>query len=151
MKTLNLASSLFWLLVSLVFFVPSIRLGIGTAHNPGTGFITFWTAGILGILSLWLFVKALFEKDALSSDGPLFGKEWPRAVIVLVLVVVYSAVMPKLGYLISTFALMSLVFGILEKGKIGFVLLYALLATLITYQVFSKWLDCAFPPGLLGF
>ena len=151
MKTLELASSLFWLLVSLVFIAASVHLGTGSVHNPGMGFITFWAAGILGVLSLALFVKALFEKEVSSPDEPLFGKTWPRAVIVLTLLIVYSVFMPKLGYLISTFVLMSLLFWILEKGKIGFVFLYAALSTFVTYQVFSKWLNCQFPDGFFGF
>ena len=151
MKTLEWASSLFWLLVALVFMAASVRLGTGSVHNPGMGFITFWAAGILGLLSLGLFVKALFEKEVSSPDEPLFGKTWPRTVIVLALLIVYSVFMPTVGYLISTFVLMSLLFWILEKGKIGFVLLYAALSTFVTYQVFSKWLNCQFPDGFFGF
>ena len=52
MKTLDLASSLFWLFVSIAVFVESLRLGIGTLRSPGMGFMTFAASGILGILSL---------------------------------------------------------------------------------------------------
>jgi hypothetical protein len=39
---------------------------------------------------------------------------------------------------------------VLEKKKPGRVFASALLSTLITYFVFSKWLNCQFPDGLFG-
>ena len=71
MKTLDSASSFFWLLVSLVTLRESYRLGIGSVHNPGTGFLSFWAAAILGILSLVLLLMALLKKEA-STRTPSF-------------------------------------------------------------------------------
>jgi hypothetical protein len=59
--------------------------------------------------------------------------------------------MPVLGYLISTFLLMIVLFWILERGKVVFVFVSSILATIVTYFVFSKWLNCQFPDGLFGF
>jgi len=42
-------------------------------------------------------------------------------------------------------------FWILERRKIGFVFISSVLATLITYFLFSKWLNCHFPEWLFGF
>ena len=151
MKTLDQTSSLFWLLVSIVVFAESIRIGVGTVQNPGMGFMTFGASGILGALSLVLFLQASLRKEDLQH-APLFaGTLWRRILFVLLVLTIYARVMPAVGYLISTFVLMSLLFWVLEKKRIGFVLLYALLATLLTYLVFSKWLNCQFPQGLFGF
>jgi putative tricarboxylic transport membrane protein len=151
MKTLDQTSSLFWLLVSILVFAESIRIGVGTVQNPGMGFMTFGASGILGVLSLVLvFQASLRRKDV--PHKPLFaGRMWRRVLFVLLALTIYARVMPILGYLISTFLLMSLLFWILERKRIGFVLLYALLATLFTHLVFSKWLNCQFPHGLFGF
>ncbi|MCU0594477.1 MAG: tripartite tricarboxylate transporter TctB family protein [Desulfobacterota bacterium] len=151
MRTLDRTSSLFWLLVSILVFAESLRIGIGTVQNPGMGFMTFGASGILGILSLVLFAQAAFRKED-APPKPLFaGTLWRRVLFVLVVLVIYARVMPVLGYLISTFLLMSLLFWVLERGRIGFVLLYALAATFVTHLVFSKWLNCQFPHGLFGF
>jgi hypothetical protein len=113
--------------------------------------MTFGASGILGILSLVLFFQASLRKDD-TPRKPLFaGTQWQRVLFVLLALTVYARVMPALGYLISTFLLMSLLFWLLERGRMGFVLLYALLATLFTHLVFSKWLNCQFPHGLFGF
>jgi hypothetical protein len=76
---------------------------------------------------------------------------WRRILFVLVLLWLYAWAMPTVGYLISTFILMSLLFWVLEKKKPGWVLTSSVLSTLLTYVVFSKWLNCQFPDGLLGF
>ncbi len=150
MKTYDQASSLFWLLISIAVFVESIRLGIGSLHNPSRGFLTFGASGILGILSLVLFVQASVRKEEAERE-PLFNGRWQRILFVLIVLILYSWSMPILGYLISTFALMTLLFWVLEKKKIWVVLLSSSLSTLATYLVFSKWLNCQFPGGLFGF
>jgi hypothetical protein len=151
MKTLDQAGSLFWLLVSVAVFVESIRLGIGKVQNPGMGFMTFGASGILGILSLVLFIRASLSKEEGESRPLLAGGFWKRVLFVLLLLSAYSVVMPILGYLLSTFILMTLLFWVLERKKVGFIFMASLLSTLITYLVFSKWLNCQFPNGLFGF
>jgi len=151
MRTLDRTSSLFWLLVSILVFAESIRIGIGTVQNPGMGFMTFGASAILGVLSLALFFQSSFRKEDVQHKPLFAGTSWPRILFVLLALAVYARIMPILGYLTSTFVLMSLLFWVLEKKRVGFVLLYALLATLFTHLVFSKWLNCQFPQGLFGF
>lgn len=151
MKNLDQASSLFWLLVSIAVLVESIRLGIGKVQNPGMGFMTFGASGILGILSLALFIRASLSREEREAK-PLFGGGlWKRVLFVLLVLSVYSVAMPTLGYLLSTFILMTLLFWVLERRKVWLVFMASFLSTLITYFVFSKWLNCQFPDGLFGF
>ncbi len=150
MKTLDQTSSLFLLLVSISVLVESLRLGIGSVQNPGMGFMTFGASGILGILSLVLFLDATLRKGE-GKTKPLFAEKlWKRVVFVVLVLILYSRMMPVLGYLISTFLLMSLLLGVLERKKIWLVLVSSLLSTWMTYIVFSKWLNCQFPDGLFG-
>lgn len=151
MRILDQISSLFWLLVSLSVFVESLRLGIGTPKNPGVGFLTFCASGVLGILSLILFLQASLRKKA-TEPAPLFaGPLWKRSLLVLILLILYARMMPVLGYLISTFLLMTGLFWILEPKRIVWAFISSILTTLISYLVFSKWLNCQFPDGLFGF
>ena len=151
MKAYDWISSAFWLVVSVAVFVESIRLGIGSLHNPGRGFMTIGASGILGILSLVLFVQASIRKEDVAREPLFAGALWERIVFVLIALGLYSIFMPTLGYLISTFILMTLLFWVLEKKKIGWVLVSSVLSTVLTYLVFSKWLNCQFPTGPLGF
>jgi hypothetical protein len=151
MKTLDQTSSLFWLLVSVSVFIGSLRLGIGSLHNPGMGFLTFGASGILGILSLILFLQASLQKKEVKAAPFFAGPLWKRIFLVLIALILYSRLMSVLGYLISTFLLMTFLFLILERKKMVFVLVSSILATVVTYLVFSKWLNCQFPDGLFGF
>jgi hypothetical protein len=76
---------------------------------------------------------------------------WKRILFVLIVLILYSRMMSVLGYLISTFLLMTALFWILERKKIVFVFVSSILTTLFTYFVFSKWLNCQFPDGLFRF
>jgi hypothetical protein len=147
MKTYDRGSSLFWLLFSAVFFVESLRLGIGKLHAPGTGFMAFGTSGLLGILSLLLFFQSVSKKGATHVKPIFAGTLWKRAILVLIALLIYSEALPFAGFLISTFLLMGFLFWIIERQKVWWVLTLSFLTTLITYWVFSKWLNCQFPDG----
>ena len=151
MKTHDQRSSLFWLLLSISIFIESIRLGIGTPGNPGMGFMSFGASGLLGILSVFLFVRSSSRKEK-AAPTPLFsGKFWKRSLFVLVSLALYSRLLPVAGFLISTFLLMTLLFWILERKKVWLVFVLSILTTGITYYVFSIALNCQFPSGLFGF
>jgi len=149
-KAFDQISSLFWLVVSTAVFIESIRLGVGKIQNPGVGFMTLGASGILGILSLLLFIKAIFSKEEKKTEPLLSKGPWQSVLFVLFILCVYSVVMPTLGYLLSTFILMTSLFWVLERKKIWLVFTASFLSTLISYFVFSKWLNCQFPDGLFG-
>jgi hypothetical protein len=150
MKVYDQTSSLFWLLLSICVSLESLSLGIGTLRNPGMGFMSFWTSVILGILSLALLFQACRKKQETGLKTPAAGHLWKRVLLVLIVLGLYCAAMPILGYLISTFILMGFLFWILKRTQVWQAVLWSVLATLITYYVFSKWLNCQFPDGLFG-
>ncbi len=151
MKTLDRVSSLVCLFLSALIFLESLRIGPGTLSNPGKGFITLGASGILGVLSIALFLQASFGGKG-AKHSPLFAETaWKRILFILVSIFLYARFMPVVGYLISTFILMVLLFGVLEREKRTKVLFFSALSTLATYIIFSKWLNCQFPDGFFGF
>lgn len=150
MNRYDFGSSLFWLSFSIFVLLESIRLGTGSLHNPGMGLMAFGASGLLGILSLALLVQTTCKREPFSLQPVFAGTFWKRVILILFALLVYSQLMPIGGYLITTFLLMTFLFRIVERQKIGWVLLLSILTTLATYLVFSKWLNCQFPDGLLG-
>ncbi len=145
------ASSLFWFCIAFVVSVASYRLGLGTFRSPSIGFMPFGAALLLGLLSLISFLQASM-KERVSRQAPLFRNTlWPRVLFVFLVLLAYAQTIPLLGYNVSTFVLMALLFWIVERQKVWKVMAYALVTTVITYYVFSKWLNCQFPVGPLGF
>ena len=151
MNIYDRGSSLFWLFFSVFVFIESLRLGVGTLRNPGMGFLAFGASGLLGILSLILLLQAICKKAEIRIQPIFAGILWIRVIFILVALLIYSQVLPFGGYLVTTFFLMGSLFWIVEQQKIGRSLILSFLTTLITYFVFSKWLNCQFPEGLLGF
>ena len=150
MRTYDRLGSLFWLFLAVYVCIESLRLGIGTPRNPGMGFMTFGASIFLGVLSMAVFLRTSFEKGETGSKAVSSGALWPRVLWVTLTVLIYSQVMPVLGYLISTFLLMAFLFGIVRKTKWHWVIASSFLTTLGTYYLFSKWLNCQFPDGLFG-
>ncbi len=142
-------SSIFFLAVSIVVFVGSVQLGIGTARQPGPGFITFGASGLLGILSLIIFLRTLAKKRQ-SGEAIFRGTLWWRVVLSGIMILGYALVMPTLGYLITTFLLMFFLYSMIHEQKWYWVIISSLLSSLGSYYLFSKLLNCQFPDGLFG-
>lgn len=153
MKKYDLGSSLFWLLLSLLILIESLRLGVGSLQNPGMGFMAFATAGLLGILSLILFVRTMLIRGEVKAE-PLFSRTiWRKGFVVFLALVIYARFMPAAGYLIGTFLLMSFLYWILEPNRMRWVfwsLLLSLLTTVTSYYIFSVLLNCQFPSGIFS-
>lgn len=151
MKTYDQWTSLFWLVLSVVVCIESLRLGIGTIRNPGMGFMPFGTSGLLGILSVCLFVQTIVRKDRSEIKSIFLGTLWKRVILVLIALLIYSRLLPLTGYLISTFLVMSFLFWIVKGQRWWWVVFSSILSTISTYYFFSKWLGCQFPEGPFGF
>lgn len=151
MKSYKRWSSLFWLLFSIAILIESIHLGIGALRNPGMGFMAFGASGLLVILSSIVFLQTFYEKEEAITTS-LFSKAiCKRVLLLLIPLLIYPWMMPLVGYLISTFLLMLFFFWILERKKVWLVLILSFLTTIITYYVFSVWLNCQFPSGPFTF
>ncbi len=141
---------LFWLLIAIYVCIESLRLGLGTPRNPGMGFMTFGGSILLGIFSLIVFFQGFLKKEEPKGEGLLAERLWIRVCIVAIALLIYSALMSFLGYLINTFLLMIFLFGIIRRMNWWWVFISSFVTTLATYYIFSKWLNCQFPYGRFG-
>ncbi len=143
------ASSIFFFAVSVIVFVGSIQLGLGTTRQPGPGFITFGASGLLGILSIIGFLRTFSGK--VKYREVLFGNIlWWRVVLSGLAILACALLMPTLGYLITTFLLMLFLYCMIHEQKWYWVIISSLLSSLGSYYLFSKLLNCQFPDGLFG-
>lgn len=149
MKSLDRGTSLFWLFLSILVCIESFGLGIGTPRNPGMGFMAFGASVLLGSLSLILFLQTMLKKEEVRTEPLFAGKLWEKVLFIVIALMIYSKVLPVVGYLIDTFLLMSFIFW-MARVKGCWVLVSSFLTTVITYYVFSVWLGCQFPAGLFG-
>jgi putative tricarboxylic transport membrane protein len=145
-------SGIFWLVFSLFVSYQSYLLGLGTLHQPGPGFLFFWTAIVVAVLSLMTVLRS-FRKAAEEVKGKaIFGKgNLKKTVLVLISILVYGLLMERLGFLIVTLLFFVFLLGVVERKRWSLTLLVSLIVTGSAYLVFEVWLQSQLPKGILGF
>lgn len=133
-----------WLSLSIFLGIKSIQLDLGTLSSPGPGFVVFILAVLLLLLSLGLLIEGnLLRKSFVQR--PTFGI---RSLCIVCLIIGYVLIFRKLGYLFSTFLLMTLIFRLMGTKRWVWALGEAMLATLLSYLVFEVALKLNLPPGI---
>lgn len=146
------ASGLFWLIFSVFVSYQSYKLGLGTVHQPGPGFLFFWTGIVIAILSLLVMVTSLKKRPSGEAQRPLFGKKnVTKIALVLISLLLYALLMEQLGFLIVTLVFFIFLLGAIEKKRWSFAVLVSLIVTALSYLVFEKALQSQLPKGVLDF
>lgn len=145
-------SGFFWLVVAILVCFEAVRIDIGTFENPGSGFLPFLAAIVLGTLAITVIISDIVRRDKVGNLSELSKeKSWIRPVLVIIALLLYSIFLPILGYLIMTFVLMVFLFGLLGRPKLWIQLMGGFIASLSTYILFHILLKVELPRGSLGF
>ena len=152
MKHRDKFSGFFWLAIAIFVCWESIRIGMGTFRSPGPGFFPFWAAVTLGAFATIIVVKSVLMKKIEGKVADLWkGVERNKVIIVLCSLCVYIPLLPTLGYLITTFGLMVLLFGIIGKTRIWIRIVNAFVSSLVSYIIFHILLSIPLPKGIFYF
>jgi putative tricarboxylic transport membrane protein len=145
-------SGLFWLIFSAFGSYESYKLGLGTLHQPGPGFLFFWTSIATAILSITVVMLSLRKRSPEETQQLTFGKKnVTKIVFVLISLFLYAFLMEKLGFLIVTLLFFIFLLGAIEKKRWAFAVLVSLIVTAVSYLVFEKALQSQLPKGFLDF
>jgi putative tricarboxylic transport membrane protein len=146
----NLWTGLFLMVFSGAVISEAIQLEIGTPKSPGSGFMIFGAAGVLGLLALHQFIKSL---RSMGREAEKASKEihWKRIVSVILANIIYIFLLQPVGFLLCTFLLLCLLFQIHEKGRWVSAVGGAALTSFLSYLVFSRMLQLHLPRGLIPF
>lgn len=148
MKTIDALSGLFLVMVGMVFCLASLDLGIGRINAPGPGLVPFGT----GVLLIVFSVGTIFEARLSKTDRtPLFrGKRWGVVLSVLASLFLYALALDTLGFIVTTFLIMTLLYKISERQSWKMALGASVTTTAFAYFLFDYLLKCSFPRGFLG-
>ena len=143
------AGTLFWIAVGLVTCYGAPRLGVGSITEPSAGFIFFWSGLVLIVLSLIVFVDTLRSLENTVRQMPEIN--WPKIALVLFALLLYAFFLEKLGFVFTTFVLMSFLLGCIQSA--GWLRSFAVAgaAALTAYAIFELWLKIRLPKGIVGF
>lgn len=145
-------SSLFWLMVAIFVCWKSKQLDIGTLQSPGPGAFPFWSGFFLGALSIILTVNNfLKKKEGWKVINPWEEINLSHVTLTLIPLFIFAILIDRVGYLITTFGVMTLLFGLRRGPRPWVYVVAALITTMVTYFIFNFWLDFRLPKGIFGF
>ena len=148
-KITAIAGALFWVAVGLLACYGATRLGLGSVTEPGAGFIFFWSGLILVILSLIVLADSVRSSEDTVRVLPKIN--WPKIALVLFSLLLYAFFLERLGFVLTTFVLMSFLLGCIEGTGWFRSLGVASAAALTSYAMFELWLKIRLPKGIFGF
>jgi hypothetical protein len=149
MEKRDLISGVFLILLSLAVCIMAYQLGLGTGNNPGAGFAAFGIAFLLGLLALWMLVRAFIQvfreggKKATEAQGIM----WKKPILILVILAAYGVFFNFLGFLLSTFLLMMLLVWIFGRRKLHVALIVSIFTVALSYGLFVIALGLPLPVG----
>ena len=145
--------SLVWMTLGLGQCFESWRLGLGTISEPESGFMPFVLGLVIIVLAALLLVESsVAVKRSPGKKGSLWSEvHWRRILWVSLLLLGYSLLLPKIGYLLATFLLAVFLLRGADPMKWVTTLVIGFLTSVITYYVFGVWLSVPFPRGILNF
>jgi hypothetical protein len=144
----DLAASALLLVLAGATCVGSWRLGLGDVHNPGPGFMPLAAAALLGLMALGQLVRLAAGARG-TATGAFAQSRWGALAIVLGSIAAFGALIDTLGFALSTFLMLSVLFGAIARKR-WWVTLAAALAIALAASIAFRALGLQLPPGPLG-
>jgi putative tricarboxylic transport membrane protein len=149
---------LVWVLLGIGICFGSVKLKLGTFHIPGPGFLPFLSGVSLGIFGLILTFSTAFAKP---GEGEEAAREKSRAkwerkkflnpLVTVLILLAYLVLLDPLGFILTTFICLLFWFKLSEPKKWLMPLILSVSTSVLSYLLFSVWLQCQFPKGLIRF
>ena len=155
MNDKDVAGSLFWMGVGILFSAGALKYRLIKSGIPGAGFFPFLAGIIMVILSMMVLGSALKKK---GEDQEAQAKErfFPqrnslkKIGLALIGLFGYWLLLEFLGFLITTFLFLIFLLKFIEPQRWTTALTTAILATGLSYLLFNLWLKVQMPIGVLG-
>jgi putative tricarboxylic transport membrane protein len=142
-------SGIFLIFFSIWMVIESCRMGIGSLRVPGPGFIIFWAAIAVGIMSMAVVLRTWPAGKEGKAEAPIFEKRnLPKIGLVVLFLFLYAFFMETLGFIPVTLLLFVLLLGWIERKNWLTVAVVSVLVTAIAYLIFDVWLQTQLPQGL---
>jgi len=158
MKKYLFADGLIWVLIGIGICFGSIKLKLGDFHTPGAGFLPFFAGALLTIFGFVLMVSTLLSQARRQINGgslkDLTRRHWKSFLNPLLTVAIllgYILLLDPLGFLLTTFVCLLLLFKLSEPRKWVMPTILSACTSVLSYLIFSVWLQSQLPKGLLKF
>jgi len=134
--------------LSILIITSSLKLGIGSVKAPGPGFAGFLASLLLLVLSLVILIQ-----ESTKSSEEKIGLGWEnlyKQFIITVALCGYAFFLDTLGFLISGFILMWIMFLVDNPRRWYYHMVTAFIVINVSYLVLVKLLRVIFPAGIFS-
>ncbi len=146
-----------WIIIGVAICLYAYKMGLGSFHEPGVGFVAFVTGLFLMLMGALIALERKRDLKGNTKDekrevrnsrasfleGPAFKLAYAVA-----LLLVYALLLDHLGYVLTTFLVMFGLFYDPGRRRFGLALTAAFLSAGMTYIVFEMWLHSQLPRGV---
>jgi putative tricarboxylic transport membrane protein len=124
-----------------------LKLKLGSIHDPGSGYVLFYTGLLICVFAVTIIVAAITE------GGPTFGSRWEDArwtkpLLVIACLTAFAFALEPLGFLLSAIPLMLLLLRVIDPVRWSLAIPIAVLAPLGVWWVLKRLLLIQLPSGI---
>lgn len=151
MEKNDLFPAIVWLALGIAVMTISYKLKLGSLENPGPGLMPFLWGTILFICSLPILIRSfpmIPSHGRQEGPGMWAGVELRKIILTLASLAGYIALLEKIGFTITTFALLVLMYRFVGSQKWRWVFVSSALTMLIAHFLFVTCLKVELPSGL---
>lgn len=154
MKRRDLISSLFWIVMGIIFCTSALRYGLIRAGSPGPGLFPFIAGIILIALSLIVLISSANVKK--DNEKELKEKFFPgqdslkKILLALFGLFAYWISLEYFGFLLTTLIIMIFLLRFIGPQRWIIILAITILTTASLHVIFRLWLKVQLPAGILG-
>jgi putative tricarboxylic transport membrane protein len=125
----------------------SFKLKIGSIHDPGSGYVLFYTGILMCLFAVTIVVAAVTEGGATFASR-WEGARWTKPAVLIACLVVYCFALEPLGFLVSSIPLMLLLLRAIDPVRWPLAIPLAVLAPLGVWWVLKRMLLIQLPAGI---
>ena len=124
-----------------------LKLKLGTIHDPGSGFVLFYT----GLLMCAFAATIMFA--ALTEGGPTFASRWKdarwsRPIIVIACLIAFAFALDPFGFLLSSIPLMLLLMRLIDPVRWEIAVPVSILVPAGMWWILKRLLLIQLPSGM---
>ncbi|SCB45833.1 putative tricarboxylic transport membrane protein [Bradyrhizobium shewense] len=133
-----------------IFVIRSgLKLKLGTIHDPGPGFVLFYTGILICAFAATIMVAAITE------GGPTFGSRWKdtrwaKPVIVIACLTGFAIALDPLGFLLAAIPLTLLLMRLIDPVRWSLAVPISILVPVGMWWLLKQALGIQLPSGMFG-
>jgi len=152
MERVGTKEGIIWIVVGGLICFLSGRIGLGSFHEPGPGFVAFASGLSLVVIGLIMIPPRKSSRSVSvtdhRADRPFLKLPKISLVYTVLVLVGYGLMLDRWGYLLTTFLLMFALFYDRAANRLLPSVLASLLTVVSTYLIFETWLRVQLPRGI---